>query len=696
MKWVSIRAGAVVLFAAILVALLAALAWGPGAGQPHRAPVGVVAPGVVGQLLSESVEGTAGQLEPVDVTDLERARELVASGDLVAAVQVNLTRPRDTVLIDGSRNPDLVAGVVDRIQAISHGYGRTNDVEDVSQRPDTDRSERIDWATAASVLAGLLLGLLIGAFRWLRHVHFAGLPRTIATILPGVILSGLALAFVPALATGNAWWFSAIVLSVHVGLTTGITVACIAASRSYGPFVATAMLLTFTSPLLSHVDALLLPQPWRFGFPLTGVGATRELLSGQPDQFDWRPALVLLVWIAATSVGGRRAVRTSTEWERQIPLLRTAAAALPAGAALVVASLLLPTDLPEPEQVQVMATTTDCVDIGPVRTVKDLNRITRLRGSAEFGGGDVGASAQLQDGRRIWLFGDTVRGTGEHARFVRNSMLVLNQQCMAAVLMGGGAIIPDRSSSVGYWPMSVTVSEREGYDLVTVTAQRVRSQGNEAWDFANLGPAVVVYVVPRGATPQLMAVRDVGPDSTDRARPMWGAATATDDEWLYLYGTAHPGEDLVFGYSLQVARTRPDNAFRPSTWTYWDGQEWSKDPEDAVELIGAVDGTSQTLSVWEQDGTWYALSKRNEYLGSEIVVWTAPSPTGPFTVQPALMELPSDLDGGQLRYMPLAHPELLPHAGTVVVSWSNNRADTQAVLADPRLYRPRFARVDLP
>ena len=34
---------------------------------------------------------------------------------------------------------------------------------------------------------------------------------------------------------------------------------------------------------------------------------------------------------------------------------------------------------------------------------------------------------------------------------------------------------------------------------------------------------------------------------------------AVDDDWLYLYGTANPDRDGVFGFSLHVARVRPDD-----------------------------------------------------------------------------------------------------------------------------------------
>lgn len=694
-NWLSLRVSAVVGFGLVLLVLLALLSWGPGAGRPHDVPVGVVAPGVTGQLLQEAVS-TSGELTPVDVETVEKARELLAKDELVAVVVVDMSRTEDVLLVDRGRNPDLVEQTVRRIESIEHTYGRTARVEDATEH-DAGLSERIDWATSAAVGAGLLLGLVTATIRWIRRVPVAGLPRTALALVPGSFLIGGALALLPALATSHPWWFATIHLSVGVGLTAGITVACMAANQVYGGAASIAMHLVMVAPLLNHVDDHLLPQPWHAFFPLTGPGAIRVALTNESDRLAWQPLLVLAVWMVAAGIAGRRAVSRSESWHAELPLLHTATAAFPAAAAVVVITLLLPTGPEVPTVEKVLATSTECVDPGPVRTVRDLNRIAQLRLSEEFGGADVGATATLQDGRVVWLFGDTVRERGGTTDFTRNSMLVMDPECIQVVRMpDGGAVIPNRSHDVGYWPMSVTATHRQGFDLLTVTAQRVRSSGDGAWDFTNLGPSVAMYVVPMGGVPQLMAVRDVGRDSADRSRPMWGAASTVHDGWLYLYGTASPGEDLVFGFSLQVARVRPDDVLDEDKWRWFDGEGWVGDPGAAQELVPAESGTSQTLSVWEHDGTWYALSKRDEYLGSEIVVWTAPGPTGPFTAQPPVKDLPSDLDQGQLRYMPLAHPGLLPRKGTVVVSWSNNRSDPQEIIDDPLLYRPRFARVELP
>ena len=182
----------------------------------------------------------------------------------------------------------------------------------------------------------------------------------------------------------------------------------------------------------------------------------------------------------------------------------------------------------------------------------------------------------------------------------------------------------------------------------------------------------------------------------DTTRPTWGAATALHDGWLLLYGTARPGIPGVFGFSLQVARVRPDDLLDLSAWQYWDGADWADEPVAPATLVPALGGVSQTLSVFEQDGTWYALSKRDEFLGDKVTVWSAPEPWGPFDGGRTVAWLPSDAVTGALRYMPLAHPDLFPEPGTVVISYSRNRTDLGEVLEDPLLYRPRFIRVSLP
>ena len=341
---------------------------------------------------------------------------------------------------------------------------------------------------------------------------------------------------------------------------------------------------------------------------------------------------------------------------------------------------------------------TQCLPTGPLDSVDALNRFAQtVRGGSQFLGGDVGTDVLLQDGRRLWVFGDTLRSddfSGQH--FVRNSALVFTAHCAQVVLPADhGALIPDRADGVGYWPMSIAKVRYTGYDLIGVAAQRVHKTGNGTFDFQNLGPAMAIFIVPRGKAPQLILERDIGKDDPSTTRPTWGASMASYGGWVYLYGTARP-KTGSFGYSLRVARLRPNDFLDQSRWRYWDGKSWQPNASRAKVLIPAVGGVSQTLSVFTKNGRWYALSKRDEFLGNDLVVWTAPGPAGPFTAAVTLAEIPSDIATGELRYMPLAHPDLLPEPTSIIVSYSRNNTDIGKVKNDPFLYRPSFLRVTLP
>lgn len=342
----------------------------------------------------------------------------------------------------------------------------------------------------------------------------------------------------------------------------------------------------------------------------------------------------------------------------------------------------------------------DCLPYETATSVEEINAfIVEAQETPGFVGGDVGASTTLSDGRSLWVFGDTTRPRGgPGAPMVRNSMLLMGQGCASVYRsVDNGPAVPDRADGVGYWPMGVVAvpgRAGDGGDRVTVGLMRVATTGPGMWDFEIVGSSVARFIVPADGTPELVGVRDLGPDVRRPDRPLWGAAVAVDGERVYVYGTANPGQPYVFGYSLHVARTTVDDYLDLESWEYWNGSGWSGRPSDAVSLIPAESGVSRVLSVFEQEGSWYAVSKRLDFLGHELVIWKAESPEGPYVATEPVADIPTGEEF--LQYMPLAHPDLLPEPGTVVVSWSVNAMDPAILEKDPKLYRPKFLRVPLP
>lgn len=705
-------------------ALLVAVARNAQVGEPHELPVAVVTAPVVAQSLADQANAMDGTPFAAYVgRDAAAAEASVRRGTTAAGLDVDLRTTEDVLVLNEANGERLNQAILERVEALEGSYRRTVTVETVDTARGSPHSPDVLALLAHGIAFGfiVLVSLVLGPITRtlgrgvLRHVALAGVA----------VVAGVLLALSP-LAGDAPWPKVAVVLALAVLVVGSATLALEALAGLAGLGIAVAVFFVQVSPLLLQVDTRLLRWPWRSIMQGTPVGAMERALADLIIYDDapgiTRYVFVLAAWLVVallTSLVARRvrdragvdehhrgrpaSRRTKAMWR-----WRVGAIVMPAGALLLAATLLVPrTAVAGPESIPSRASETRCVPTGPVRDVADMNRITeRLRGGADFQsgfqGGDVGASVILQDGRALFVFGDTLRAAGfDGQRFVRNSMLVMERGCLQVITPADrGAIIPDRTGedgpSVGYWPMSVGRVERPGYDLVAVSAQRVRTVGADELDFENLGPSIAVFVVPRGGTPQLVERVDIGPDRADPSRPTWGAASATSDGWVYLYGTANPGEELVFGFSLSVARVRPDDILDRSKWRFWDGSRWVVEESAAQELIPADGGVSQTLSVFEQRDTWYALSKRDEFLGTELTVWTAPSPTGPFTAQGPLAQMPSDAVQGQLRYMPLAHPGFLRQPRTMVVSYSRNRTDVDEIIDNPLLYRPRFLRVALP
>jgi hypothetical protein len=699
---------------------LAVLARGLHDPRPHDAPIAVVAPTAVAQVLADRFDALDGApLDAVASTDRAAAVGDVRQGVTVAALVVDLSHARDMLVLSSAIDERLARAVTAEILTTERSLGRTVEVRRVSiAAASNDVVRRV--AVAAGLL-GFLIALVVSLVRGpVARTLRIGVGRMLGVSAVSLVAGYLAVLVVPGLGglDPSSRLQVAVVLALSAFVAAAVTLALEGLAGFGGLGLSGVIYLVLATPQVLRSDPRLLPSPWPTLAGWTPPGASVDavgaivLFGGSGIRV---PVLVLVVWLLsailallvarrernAMSHQPRGGPRSSQRHRVRRWRWRVAVVVLPAAAAALLLVSFVPRDaVAHTAPLVDQASQTPCVRTGALDTVADLNRIARtLRGGPDFLGADVGADAVLQDGRRVMVFGDTLRGEHFTAQdIVRNSMLVLGGDCLQSVVRAHGALVPDRLTAdpypVGYWPMSVTTVPEPGYDLLVVGCQRVRGTGGDG--FENLGPAIALFVVSHGGTPQLMALRDVGPDSADITRPTWGAAAALDGGWLYLYGTANPREPYVFGFSLRVARVRPEDVLRLSAWEYWNGFAWVTDPAAAQELIPAPGGTSQTLSVFEEAGTWYALSKRDEYLGHDIVVWRAPTPWGPFDGGTTVAPLPSDPARGRLRYMPLAHPDLLPRPGTVVVSYSRNTTAVGRIAGNPLLYRQRFLRVKLP
>ena len=654
-------------------------------GQLHGVPVSVVGAPV---MVTSLVDDLGSQVDVRQTVDETAAFADLAAGRSRAALVVDLGTTTDTLVIPAGQNERADAALVDELRAVQALRGRSLDV----QMRDLGRGSR----TAHDLAAGaLILGFLVAALASVGTGHVAHRMHRHATAVISLSVCVVAIG-----AAVSAGWASALWLAIALTMAVLLTLALEAMFGWTGFAVAAALCLTVVWPTVLGIDHVFLPVWMQMGWHWSPTGsAASAILSAMiyGGTGLLHHGLQMLVWVASgllalwlTRRSPRRINGHASVQRRRIgavvvgftALLLSAVALAPGSVVAGSISTPLAPDRLSP-----------CVRIPEVDSIADLNRIARMPPNAYFAGADVGADVGLADGRRLWLFGDTLR---ENAGLVRNSMLVADDRCLHAVVPeDGGAVIPDRpQSQVGYWPMSAVAISLPGYDLVPVWTERVRQQGSGVFGFETLGPSVAVFVVRPGEVPQLVAMKDLTADTTDLQQPAWGAASAIDGEWVYLYGTANAGG--TWGFSVQVARLHVDDLLDPTRLQYWDGFDWNYSAGTAAEVIPAAGGTSQIFSAFHKGDTWYAVSKQDEFLGSYLRVWIAAAPTGPFYAGPVLAILPSDLEAGHFTYMALAHPEVLPEDDSMVVSYSRNDVNLQHIVDDPVQYRPRFLRVWFP
>lgn len=311
--------------------------------------------------------------------------------------------------------------------------------------------------------------------------------------------------------------------------------------------------------------------------------------------------------------------------------------------------------------------------------------------------GDVGASAVLSDGRVFWVYGDTVRQSPFEPRMVSNSVLVTSGTCVSQLRTDvPGPIVPETLNDLSQWPMSVvrippTEADGEGVrDVVVVYFARVQ-RGARTWDFLVRGASAAVFLVGADGVPRLDRIAALTPDDVDPTHIHWGAAAAVQGEHVYLYGTASTGEAHVYGRALYVSRLPVGSPIDASTAEYWDGERWQPDASRAVPVIDAAEGVAQMLSVDLIDGSWLAVSARGGDLADNITLWAAEQPYGPFTAREVTALAPAA--PGEVRYTPMAHPEIPTESGALLVSVSRNPSALETLVTQPWLGRPLFGEV---
>ncbi|WP_155372813.1 phospholipase A2 [Catellatospora vulcania] len=312
--------------------------------------------------------------------------------------------------------------------------------------------------------------------------------------------------------------------------------------------------------------------------------------------------------------------------------------------------------------------------------------------SGKWAGGDGTVSVPLPDGRIAWLFADTFVGAvnADHSlsstATMVNNAIVVQDGTQLTTLTGGTPQAPASVVATGvadefYWVGDAVV---DGSDL-KVIYNRFRRTGTGTLDFAFLNSALATFSLP--------SLSLTGVDALPFGdRVAWGSTLLNDGGYTYVYGTETPRlGGLKFAHVARVPVGGLDGI-----WQFWNGTSWTSDSASSVRLLSGI-GTSFGIQV--VDGQYVLVTaESNIAFNSQVVAYTAASPTGPFSGPVDLFTAPEPAAGNGKPiniYNAQLHPEQAAE-GKLLVSYDVNSLDPADVRADIRIYRPRFAEVTWP
>jgi hypothetical protein len=317
-------------------------------------------------------------------------------------------------------------------------------------------------------------------------------------------------------------------------------------------------------------------------------------------------------------------------------------------------------------------------------------------------GADSTWSAQLPDGRDLFMFSDTflepitppTRPTS--AALINNSFVPDNGGTLSTIQGGTSssplAVIRPATSGHWFWLGSGTVLG----GILQVPVTEWERTGTGAFDIAWVGNSLAKFSLSNLGTPSSITAL---PSS---AGIEWGSWVRHDTSYTYIYGV----EDLGANKYLHIARVSGTDL--AGTWSYYVGGDptlaasWSSTESASVRVL---DGVANEYSVHKLTSGLYMLTTMDTTaaFSAQLEAYFSCTPTGPFVDETLLYTTPesgpygSYGNGNVYTYNAHVHVELST-SSKLVISYNVNSLDATVggdVYRDVSIYRPRFIDVNL-
>ena len=343
-------------------------------------------------------------------------------------------------------------------------------------------------------------------------------------------------------------------------------------------------------------------------------------------------------------------------------------------------------------------------------------------------GADGINTADLLDGRILWMFGDTLVGDIQKGRHALNSELLNNTLAVHEKPNTGKWMPPDPKSirffwgqtgqknqawirpdsdggSDWCWPAGNGLMVKDDFGkhrLLFIMSKLARSlDSDEMWAFYRSGNALVIVNNFDEDVPGWRIQKVFIPSSLSRGEKIgWGVALLSVPVsgqalggYLYIYGI---DESDLRNKKLILARSPAGQVEDTVAWQAYHGNGvWGSFASECYPIAEHLASELSVEPVVIGKTPWFVMVHSEDGFGSHILIRMAQNPEGPWS-NPFPVYQVEDIrkDKAFFTYAAKSHA-CISRAGELLISYVINAIDFDLVIQNADLYRPRFIRISL-
>ncbi|MCX5882456.1 MAG: DUF4185 domain-containing protein [Deltaproteobacteria bacterium] len=347
-------------------------------------------------------------------------------------------------------------------------------------------------------------------------------------------------------------------------------------------------------------------------------------------------------------------------------------------------------------------------------------------------GADGINTADLLDGRILWIFGDTWIGEiqqGRHALPIDllaelvNNTLAVHEKPDAGYWMPPDPkairfywgqsgqknlawIRPEPGDGSGwYWPAGNGLMVKAGFDsfrLLFFMSKLSRSPASdEMWAFYRSGNALVIVNNPDEDVLNWRIQKISVPLSPSRGEKIgWGVTLLSvpvpgefKESYLYIYGI---DESDLGNKKLLLARSPSSRVEETGAWQAYHGDGvWGTFASECYPIAEHLASELSIEPVVIGKSLWYVMVHSEDGFGSHILIRMAQHPEGPWSQPFPIYQVEDVLKNKAfVTYAAKSHA-CISRPGELLISYVINAIDFDMVSQNADLYRPRFIRISL-